>query len=135
MGESDWADIVGGTEAVRVAYVTPLQLSACKLHYTQIDERETSVTLGFETCTLPSNPPAEWTGMQYNTVEFYLKFTDVKDLRVTGWTCSTRDAHVALRVHADEGIRVSVEAMGSHLAFTASTSFLTRMRSYLAGRE
>jgi hypothetical protein len=77
MGESDWTGIVGGTEALTDAYITPPNLNECKLHYAQIDERETSVTLGFETSVLPSKPPAEWAGREYNTVEFYLKFTDV----------------------------------------------------------
>ncbi|MFF9866436.1 Imm50 family immunity protein [Streptomyces sp. NPDC013953] len=135
MGESDWTEIVGGTEAVTDAYITPPNLNECRLYYAQIDEREASVTLGFETSALPSNPPAEWTGREYNTVEFYLKFTDVSNLRVKGWTFSARDAHVALSVIGDERVSVTVEAEGSHLGFSASTSSLARVRSYLAARE
>ncbi|MFJ8586383.1 Imm50 family immunity protein [Streptomyces sp. NPDC093595] len=128
MGESDWTEIVGGTEAVTDAYITPPNLNECRLYYAQIDEREAS-------SALPSNPPAEWTGREYNTVEFYLKFTDVSNLRVKGWTFSARDAHVALSVLGGERVSVTIEAEGSHLGFSASTSSLARIRSYLAARE
>ncbi|MFF8291526.1 Imm50 family immunity protein [Streptomyces sp. NPDC016309] len=134
MGGSDWTGIVAGTEEMLEAYITPPDLNDCRLYYTQIDEREASVTLGFETSTLPSNPPAEWTGREYNTVEFYLRFAGVSDLSVAGWTFSARDADVTLSAHGGDGVRVSIEATGSHLEFTASTSSLARLRSYLAAR-
>jgi hypothetical protein len=134
MGGSDWIGIVGRTKAVTDAYITPPALNECKLYYMQIDEREASVTLAFETSALPSNPPAEWAGREYNTVEFTLKFTDVCSLRVNGWTISARDADVALSVHGDEAVSVAIEAADSHLGFAASTSCLTRMRPYLAAR-
>ncbi|MGA5409311.1 Imm50 family immunity protein [Streptomyces lavendulocolor] len=135
MGASDWTEIVGATEGVTDAYTAPPDLNECRLHYAQIDERDASVTLSFETSAFPSNPPAAWTGKEYNTVEFYLKFTGVSKLRVTGWIFSARDARVTLRVHGDERVGVTVEAPGSHLEFMASTSFLARMRSYLAASE
>ncbi|MEV7671105.1 Imm50 family immunity protein [Streptomyces sp. NPDC088752] len=132
MSASDWTRIVGSAKEVTDAYATPPPLGACRLYYVQIDERDTSVTLMFETPALPEKPPLTWSGTTYNTVEFYLKFTDVRGLRVTGWEFSARDADVTLSPQGGEGVRVTVEAEDSYLDFTASGSALARFRSYLS---
>jgi hypothetical protein len=133
MGGSDWTTIVESTEEITSAYATPPNLNECALYYVQIDERGTSVTLAFETSILPSNPPLAWADREYNTVEFYLKFIGVKELQITGWDFTARDAAVTF-TSFDEGVRVSVDAAASHLTFTAAMSLLTRARPYLASR-
>ncbi|WP_053645295.1 MULTISPECIES: Imm50 family immunity protein [unclassified Streptomyces] len=132
MSASDWTAVVGSTEEVTDAYATPPDLDACRLYYVQIDEREASVTLMFETTALPERPPPAWADRAYDTVEFYLTFTGVRGLRVSGWEFSARDAGVALNTGEGTDVRVTVEAEGSYLDFTASGSSLARFRSYLS---
>ncbi|MER7107057.1 Imm50 family immunity protein [Streptomyces sp. NPDC000229] len=134
MGESDWTTVLN-SKVMTDSYTSPPNLSECRLHYTQIDEREASVTLAFETSALPSSPPADWKRREYNTVEFYLKFTGVKKLRVAGWDFTIRDAEVTLSRCGDEGIQVSLAAVGSHIDFMAAQCIMPRMRSYLSAQE
>ncbi|MER5201668.1 Imm50 family immunity protein [Streptomyces sp. NPDC002825] len=133
MDAFDWTSIVRSTEETKSLYATPPDLSnECDLFHVQIDERGTSVTLGFETSVLPSNPPITWTAGEYNTLEFYIRFTGVKGLQIAGWDSSARDAAVTLSPCGDAGVQVAVEGLGSHLVFTASTALLTRARAYLS---
>ncbi|MEU4267962.1 Imm50 family immunity protein [Streptomyces sp. NPDC026092] len=131
MGDSDWTLITDSAEAITDAYARPPRLNECELFYVQIDERDASVTLGFETSVLPSSPPPAWTGRTYNAVEFYLKFMRVKELRITGWDSSARDSVVMLDRRDDESVRVSVDGERSHLDFAASAPLLTRARPFL----
>jgi hypothetical protein len=135
MGDSDWTSIVDSAEGITDVYATPPTLSECELFYVQIDERGASVTLGFETSALPSSPPPVWTSRAYNAVEFYLKFTRVRELRITGWDSSARDATVSLTRRDDGQFRVSVQGERSHLAFTSSAPLLTRTRPFLRSRS
>ncbi|MGW9447927.1 Imm50 family immunity protein [Streptomyces sp. NPDC055632] len=132
MSASDWTTVVGATDDMTKAYTTPPGLDECGLYYVQIDERDASVTLMFETIALPEQPPLAWVDRAYNTVEFYLTFTGVRGLRVSGWEFSARDAGVALAPGEGTDVRVTVEAEGSYLDFTASGSTLARFRSYLS---
>ncbi|MFJ4871269.1 Imm50 family immunity protein [Streptomyces sp. NPDC088757] len=132
MSASDWTQIVGSAKEMTDAYTVPPPLGECRLYYAQIDERDTSVTLMFETTALPEKPPPAWSGKEYNTVEFYLKFTGVRGLRITGWEFSARDAEATLGPGEGTDVRVTVEGEGSYLDLTASGSTLARFRSYLS---
>ncbi|MEV8586766.1 Imm50 family immunity protein [Streptomyces sp. NPDC051180] len=137
MDASDWTSLVESAKGITDLYATPPSLNggACELFYVHIDERGTSVTLGFETSAMPSYPPAAWTAKEYNTLEFHVKFTGVKGLRIAGWDSSARHATVGLsRVEGDAGLVVSLEGPGSFLGFTASASSVTRVRPYLAAK-
>ncbi|WP_051715257.1 Imm50 family immunity protein [Streptomyces bikiniensis] len=132
MSASDWTAVVGATDEVAHAYTTPPDLDACRLSYAQIDERDASVTLMFETTALPERPPPAWADRAYDTVEIYLRFTGVRGLRVKGWQLGARDAGLALSPREGTDVRVTVEAEGSYLDFTASGSTVARFRSYLS---
>ncbi|MFF8831943.1 Imm50 family immunity protein [Streptomyces sp. NPDC015131] len=134
MGASDWTVFFSSAEVLVDAYESPPPLSECTIVYAQIDERDASLTLSCETSVLPSNPPAEWAGTDYNTVEFFLKFSGVADLRISGWDWTVRDAEIALSRCA-EGVRVSVVSASSRLDLVAAQACVLRMRSYLAARE
>ncbi|MFD8644051.1 Imm50 family immunity protein [Streptomyces zaomyceticus] len=135
MDASDWTALVDSAEAVTDLYASPPSLNGggCELFYVQIDERGTSVTLGFDTSVLPSRPPAAWADKEYNTLEFHLMFTGVEGLRIAGWDSSARHATVGLRRRSgDTGLVVALEGPASFLGFTALTSRVTRVRPYLA---
>ncbi|WRZ89637.1 immunity 50 family protein [Streptomyces sp. NBC_01007] len=95
-----------------------------------IDERETSVTLGFDTRILPVNAPVEWHEKGFNAFEFHLVFGGVEGLRVTGWN-ATAAGNIDMIVR--EGVfEVVLGPAESGIAFRASTARLARTRAYLA---
>lgn len=82
-------------------YDTPPELSSCPLYDVHVDERDTSVTLGLQTAQLPDHPEPEWARSTYNTLCFFLVFTGVEDLRMTGIASEHPDRH-------DRTVRVTV---------------------------
>ncbi|MFG3347659.1 Imm50 family immunity protein [Streptomyces sp. NPDC048018] len=135
MNASDWTLQVDPEGRLRGLYgAGGLPLEACELFYLQIDERERSATLGFETGRLPPNPPPEWGQRPYNTVEFFVAFTNTSEIFLSGWNPSAR-AGVALAPHGTGSVRVSLEHADSRLRFTATGAAVTRVRPYLAGGE
>ncbi|MFE5615370.1 Imm50 family immunity protein [Streptomyces sp. NPDC056524] len=135
MGDSDWTSIIESAREVAGTYATPPSLNECALSYVQIDERGTSVTMGFETSVLPSSPPPAWVHLNYNVVELYVKFARVKELRITGWDSSVREASVNLSSRDDGSLRVSVETEGAHLDFIGSAPLLTRAHPFLRAED
>ncbi|MFE5515180.1 Imm50 family immunity protein [Streptomyces sp. NPDC056529] len=117
-------------------YETPPDLSSCPLYYVHVDERDTSVTLGFETSLLPDRPRAEWEGKRYDTVRFFVVFAGVDGLRVTGIAAEHPDAcdrAVDVVVNGTGRQRVSVSSGSRSLAFSAAASAVTLIRVYLQG--
>ncbi|QES47704.1 hypothetical protein DEJ50_07625 [Streptomyces venezuelae] len=96
----------------------PPELGDCLLFSVHIDERDASVTLGFETRELPARPKAEWAGTVYNTFFFSLVFPGVAGLRVRGVLA---EEHREVSLAAAPGGRIAVSVTGPHrsLAFTA----------------
>ncbi len=117
-------------------YATPPDLSTCPLYHVHVDERDTSVTLGFETPQLPDHPRPEWEEKQYNTLCFFVVFTGVDELRATGIAAEhpdRRDRTVRV-TRTDTGRqRVSVTSDNRTLAFSAAASAVTLTRVYLQG--
>ncbi|WP_406369557.1 immunity 50 family protein [Streptomyces sp. NBC_00647] len=95
-----------------------------------MDERENSVTLGFDTRTLPVNAPAEWHERGFNAFEFILVFGGVEGLRVTGWDAAAAGT-IDMTVRQDL-FDVTLGSRESGIAFRASTARLARARGYLA---
>ncbi|MGV9690175.1 Imm50 family immunity protein [Streptomyces sp. NPDC003444] len=117
-------------------YDTPPDLSSCPLYYVHVDERDTSVTLGFETSRPPDHPRPEWEGKRYNTVRFFVVFTGVDELRVTGIATEHPDAHdrtVGVVVTDTGRQRVSVTSETRSITFSAAASAVTQIRVYLQG--
>ncbi|WP_329349631.1 immunity 50 family protein [Streptomyces sp. NBC_01261] len=104
---------------------------SCDLFYLHIDERENSATLGFDTRSLPSNPPAEWEGKGFNAFEYYLVFVDVAGLRVTGWG-PAEAREVDLTAQEDGSVKVVLGTETSGVRFQASAVRLTKTRGYRA---
>lgn len=112
-------------------YETPPDLSSCPLYYVHVDERDTSVTLGFETRQLPDHPRPGWGEKQYNTLSFFVVFTGVDELRMAGIAAEhpdRRDRTVRV-TRTDTGRQqVSVTSDNRTLAFSAAASAVTRTR-------
>ncbi|MEV7558059.1 Imm50 family immunity protein [Streptomyces sp. NPDC089795] len=108
-------------------------LDTCDFFYIHIDERETSVTLGFETQQLPPHPEPEWSQKAYNTLRFWIEFTGVTELRVAGLLA---EAERAVRITQDgspTSLRVSVESERRSISFTATSARVSHTRVYLQG--
>jgi hypothetical protein len=118
MSASEWARVPGH----------------CELSYVHLDERGDSVTLGFSTRQLPPNPPASWRDTEYNTVEFYVVFSGVHDLRVRGW--GPEQAREVEVTPDDAGrTRVQLGRQGAGIGFLAQDVTVTRCRAYLSAAE
>ncbi|RZU37343.1 hypothetical protein EV284_2509 [Streptomyces sp. BK022] len=98
--------------------------SDCRLHYVHIDERGDSVTLGFDA------GPTSGT----ERFEFYLLFTGVVDLHVSGWT--PPDAQeILIAPDREGGYAVSLGPQRSGVRFRATAVEVARTRTYLAFAE
>ncbi|MFJ2822334.1 Imm50 family immunity protein [Streptomyces toxytricini] len=105
-------------------------LNTCHSFHVHVDERDTSVTLGFETQQLPPHPKPEWTAKAYNTLCFWLEFTGVSDLRVHGILA---EAERSVRITHGDTIRVAIHSNTRSMAFTATTARVSHTRVYLQG--
>ncbi|NEC87637.1 Imm50 family immunity protein [Streptomyces sp. SID12501] len=129
---ADWSRLLASPEYLGKLYDgAPPPTGACDLFYVHIDEREDSVTLGFDTRVFPVNLLPEWRGKNFNAFEFHLFFTGVTGVRVTGWGASEAkviDLTVRDRGHLD----VALGSEASGLAFRAASVRLAGTRAYLA---
>ncbi|MFF6907262.1 Imm50 family immunity protein [Streptomyces sp. NPDC012389] len=117
-------------------YETQLDLSSCPLYYVHVAERGASVTLGFETARLPDHPRAEWEGKRYDTARFFVTFTDVDELRITGIAAehpNTPGRTVGVVVTDTGRQQVSVTSENRSITFSAATSAVTQSHVYLQG--
>ncbi|MFF2204272.1 Imm50 family immunity protein [Streptomyces sp. NPDC058145] len=132
MAASEWQRLVGDPSVLGGLYEghSPA-LDDCELFYVHADERDNSVTVGFDTMRLPSCPRLEWSEVAYNRFEFYLLFSGVTDFQVNGW--GMREAReVDFVTVPGEAIKVSLGGTGSGVHFVASSMRLARTRVYLA---
>ncbi|MFG2883304.1 Imm50 family immunity protein [Streptomyces sp. NPDC048297] len=109
----------------------PPTVNECELFYVHADERDGSVTLGFDTRELPSRPRAEWREKTYNRFEFHLLFSDVTEFQVHGW--GPQEAReVDISAAPGKKIKVALGRTGSGIHFLASSMRLASARVYLA---
>ncbi|KOU32774.1 hypothetical protein ADK52_00405 [Streptomyces sp. WM6372] len=115
-------------------YEVPPELGSCDLYDVHIDERDTSVTFGFETDRLPDHPLPEWgePGRAYNTLYFSMVFTGVRDLRISGIPAEAgRTVRIAGTPRGRRQVAV-VSGTGS-IRFSAAGSHVSRVRVGLRG--
>ncbi|MEU9554964.1 Imm50 family immunity protein [Streptomyces fumanus] len=130
MSVSDWTHVLrhGGLTDL---YEDPPAPDLCQIFYVHIDERGDSVTLGFSTNSLPTTVPLEWQEQEYNTVEFFLTFSKIADLKVTDWGPSCAQ-QIDVARGADERFDVRLGSTRRGISFTSPSVELTRKRAYLA---
>ncbi|NXY96607.1 hypothetical protein HYE82_19880 [Streptomyces sp. BR123] len=123
----DWPEL-------RTLYDTPVpDLSTCHFFYLHIDERDTSVTFGFETQQLPPHPKPEWAEKAYNTLCFWIEFTDVADLQLRGIQAEVERSVQITSGDTPGSLHVSVRSSTRSIAFTAAASRVSHTRVYLQG--
>ncbi|MEU5437463.1 Imm50 family immunity protein [Streptomyces sp. NPDC020719] len=133
---SDWTEFLTVPGAMRELYEVPPALNACDLFYFHMDERLMSVTLGFDTRRLPATRPEVWRDAEFNTFEFYVQFSGVTDLRISGWTGQPHNEFSLSRT-ADGRVAVTISGTGAEQSavFQAAEVSLVKSRVYLAGGQ
>lgn len=131
MRADSWVQLLTEPALIASLYDSPPGLSACALFYVHLDERADSVTLGFDTSHLPSNPRPEWQEKPFNAFEFHLQFESVSELRVAGWAAPAQK-NILMSAREAGGVKFSASAPGSLLEFAADRVRVVRTRTYLA---
>ncbi|MFE4910273.1 Imm50 family immunity protein [Streptomyces sp. NPDC056652] len=85
MSTSDWPSFLNNPQSINALYDQEPDLNSCDLFSFLLDERGTSITLGFETPHMPQHGRHEWDSASANSFEFYLTFSDVRQLNIQGW--------------------------------------------------
>ncbi|CAG6397860.1 immunity 50 family protein [Streptomyces cocklensis] len=134
MDGSDWLQLTDTPEALALLFTRPPDLTSFDLFSIHIDERDTSLTLGFALDALPERPPAEWTEKGLNAFELFLTFEGISHLRVDGWHGSRADA-VTLATGASGGIRTEILGDALSASWDARRVRVLRTRAYLAARH
>ncbi|MHC5262615.1 Imm50 family immunity protein [Streptomyces sp. UC4497] len=131
MNGDRWAQLLTDPHTMTDLYDLLPELSCCDLFYVHIDERENSVTLGFDTSYLPVRPFPEWQARDFNAFEFHLRFSSISELRVSGWAAPAQKT-VLMAAGDHGGLQFSARGPGSLLEFTAGQVEVARTRTYLA---
>ncbi|MEC4014882.1 Imm50 family immunity protein [Streptomyces sp. H27-D2] len=134
MSTSDWPKFLTEPREIHELFDRPPVLSQCDLFYLHIDERGTSVTLGFDTKHLPDHPLPEWTKGEFNAFEFFLTFSPVTHLNISGWQ-SSLSKQTRISRSLEGNVSVTITGIDEDLSFQAQSAFLTRARVYLASRS
>ncbi|WP_404958392.1 Imm50 family immunity protein [Streptomyces sp. 147326] len=108
-------------------------LNTCHLFYIHIDERDTSVTFGFETQKLPPHPKPEWSEQAYNTFCFWIEFTGVTKRRVSGIRAEAERAVRIIGGDTADDLQVSVNSETRSIVFSAVSSRVAHTSAYLQG--
>ncbi|MFJ6053373.1 Imm50 family immunity protein [Streptomyces sp. NPDC092307] len=108
-------------------------LNTCHFFYIHIDERGTSVTFGFETQQLPPHPKPEWSEQAYNTFCFWIEFTGVTNLRVSGIRAEKERTVRIIGGDTADGLQASVNSDTRSIAFAATSSRVSHTSVYLQG--
>lgn len=131
MSASEWADLLAEPWSTRETLSAPPELDDCTLDSCHIDERDTSVTLGFDTRRVPDSSIPGSAESQANALEFFVTFMSVAELRISGWTGEVGGT-VSMSRSESGGIAVSIDSSAWRISFQARTALLTRARAYLA---
>ncbi|MDX3385737.1 Imm50 family immunity protein [Streptomyces niveiscabiei] len=135
MSVSDWGRILGSSDALGALYGDSVPMpEECELYYVHVDERGSSVTVGFETRNVPSRPGEAWRDKVYNTLEFYLLFSGVREFSVNRWS-SAEAERFDVAIEVDGGVAVVLGGEGSGIRFRADSVGLPKVRVYLAAAE
>lgn len=128
MTTDDWSDSVTNPRALRdVLGSPPPPLINYQLDFVHADERESSITLGFHSPTIPAEAADLWRARGHNAVEFSLICTKVTDFLVDGW------AYEGLTTAAITGSTVVLEGAVTRVSFEAGQIHAELPRGYHHG--
>ncbi|WP_443071658.1 Imm50 family immunity protein [Streptomyces sp. WMMC940] len=130
MNTSDWIQFLSNPEDLEDIYTKVPALSDCFLFYFHIDERN-GVTLGFDTRSIPDRPRPEWVRKNFNAFEFFVTFSQVRELSISGWNSITNRS-VTLARSTRDGISVRIENSSESISLEAESASVCHSRVYLA---
>jgi Immunity protein 50 len=105
----------------------PRPLVDYRLDFVHVDERESSVTLGFHSRTVPDGVAELWQARGHNAVAFCLICTSVTDFVVAGWTSEP------LATATVSGSTVVLEGAVTRISFEAGRIRAEPPRGYRHG--
>ncbi|MFJ8661313.1 Imm50 family immunity protein [Streptomyces sp. NPDC093795] len=132
MSATEWVDLLVDPRGIRDVFQTPPDLDKCSLFYFHIDERGTSITLGFDTRLAPDTLLHGDGDTRVNAFEFFITFMPVTGLHISGWGGSMKRSVRMSRSEQDGAITLSVESTTERIAFQAQEARISRARAYLA---
>ncbi|WP_327295956.1 Imm50 family immunity protein [Streptomyces sp. NBC_01197] len=136
MDNATWPTFLSDPRQILDLYDQPPALNRCDLFYVHIDERDTSITFGFETRELPARPRQKWKKKPFNSIRFFISFTGISRIRINGWE-SPGEKEVEISRHGEDELTVHVTSKASELsnasdlAFQAESASLTHSAAQL----
>ncbi|MGW6600064.1 Imm50 family immunity protein [Streptomyces sp. NPDC055036] len=134
MSTSNWPSFLDNPQSIYNQYDQEPDLNTCDLFYFLMDERGTSITLGFETPYMPQLGRHEWEPPEVNSFEFYLMFSEVTQLDITGWN-GPADKDITFRRGSNGDILAKIESRGTSVSFQAESLSLIKSRVSLVSRN
>ncbi|MFE4693049.1 Imm50 family immunity protein [Streptomyces sp. NPDC056749] len=120
MSASEWGNLLSNPQAIYTLFDEVPDLGSSDLFRLLADERDDSITLGFETYQTPARVKPEWAGREFNSFTFHLVFGGVQELSIRGWT-SPAQKSVAAHREADGNLRVVLTSESTTVSFRART--------------
>lgn len=130
MDNATWATFLSDPRQILDLYDQPPALDRCNLFYFHIDERDTSITFGFETRELPERPHQKWREKPFNSIRFFIYFTGTSHLHINGWESPGKKSIDISRCGEDE-LTVQVTNIASDLSFQAESASVTLSSAHL----
>ncbi|WP_371791083.1 immunity 50 family protein [Streptomyces sp. NBC_01471] len=134
MDNATWPTFLSDPRKVLDLYDQPPALDRCDLFYVHIDERDTSITFGFDTSELPAHPRQKWKEKPFNSIRFFISFTGTSQLHVNGWE-SPGQKNVGISRDSEDELRVQVASDGSSLSFRAKSASVTHSTAQLTASD
>ncbi|MFE2034090.1 Imm50 family immunity protein [Streptomyces scopuliridis] len=134
MSTSNWPSFLDNPQSIHNLYDQEPDLNSCDLFYFLIDERGTSITLGFETPHMPQHGRHEWESPRANSFEFYLAFVDVQQLDIKGWN-GPAGKDITFTQGSDGDILAKIKSKGTSVTFQAKSLSLIKSRVSLVSRN
>ncbi|MFJ2672105.1 Imm50 family immunity protein [Streptomyces sp. NPDC087525] len=134
MSTSDWPSFLDNPQDIRNLYDQEPDLNSCDLFSFLMDERGTSITLGFETSYMPQHRHHEEEPPRANSFEFYLTFRDVRQVNIKGWN-GPAGKDITFAHDLNGAILAKIESRETSVAFRATSLSLTTSRVSLTSRN
>lgn len=129
-----WNDLVSNPQGLRVIFQgDPPPLVGVSLHEVSVDRDGPSLRLRFDLPGYPSDPPAKWHRLGFNTVQVELLFGRVTELFLTGISTEVI-ADISIRRNSEVSVDgASLELVSPPMQISAVAASLTvsRMSAYL----
>lgn len=129
---SDWVGWVRSNKGAGQLNTQGLAaLNSCDLFFVHIDELA-AVTIAYVGSIGPEEALYVDADPAHTALEFFLRFDDVSDVVMTGWTYLPAHS-LSIEHDARGGLQVAIRGEGTDLMFGCLSASLAKARTYIAG--